>query len=259
MNLSVVLITFNEENNLDRCLKSLPHGAEIIIVDSGSQDRTGEIASSYGARFQYRKFDDYSSQKNFALSLAQGKWILSLDADEVLSEGCVKEIEKIILGNQKTAYKINRHLYFMHKKMRFGKTRDHPIRLFPAGKGAFVGLIHESFEVEKDVATKKMGSKSIVYHYSYRDLEDYFDKFNRYTSRIAHNHWQQNKSIPHKAIIAVRPWLEFFSRFILRGGLLDGYPGYVYALLGSFYAFVKYEKFRQLSCSNESRRSIDKR
>lgn len=254
MDLSVVLITLNEESNLGRCLKGLPQGAEIIIVDSGSTDRTEEIARQYGARFCYRKFDNYSNQKNHAIALASRTWVLSMDADEVLSEQCAHEIGRIILSNPDAGFRINRCLHFMGKKMRFGKTKDSPLRLFPRGKGYFVGAIHESIELNISTRLMKMSSRAIVYHYSYSDLNDYFEKFNRYTARIASNHLERNRSAPPQLLIALRPWLEFIGRFFLRGGFLDGYPGYVYALLSSFYAFVKYEKLRQLSAQSDFRR-----
>lgn len=246
MNLSVIVITLNEERQLARCLESIPKGAEIIVVDSGSEDKTREIALKYQARFFYRPFDDFSSQKNHAMNMATKDWILSLDADEVMSPECLNEIDKVIKSNDQVVYRLNRHLNFMGKDMKFGKTRDCPIRLFPKGKGKFHGKIHEVFQKEGNLVVKKLPSNAKIVHYSYRDLDDYLEKFNRYTSTIAENHLSKKTPSPNILILSIRPLYEFVARYFFRLGLLDGYPGYVYALLSSFYAFVKYEKLRNL-------------
>ena len=256
MNLSVIVITLNEEENLGQCLRSLPFGAEIVVVDSGSTDKTKEIALSCGAAFYVRAFDDYSSQKNFALQLASRSWVLAIDADEELSSDCVVAVKEIIKSDDMSkAYRLNRHLIFMGKNMRFGKTRDFPLRIFPRGKGVFVGKIHESIVLTNDLTVQKLPSKARVWHNSYEDLEDYLEKFNRYTTRVAENHFRNGKNKPKKTSIALRPWVEFLSRYLLRGGFLDGYPGYVYALLSSYYAFTKYEKLRLLYESDNHART----
>lgn len=243
-NLTVIIITLNEEANLKRCLASLPFGAQIIVVDSGSRDGTQEVAEAAGAKFVYRAFDDFASQKNFALSLAKTKWVLSLDADEVLHPNLAIKIIEIASGKfgGLAAYRIPRRLVFMGRLLRFGKTRDAPVRFFKREDIQFVGKIHESVSIGKD----KLGSLSggWISHFSYSDMSDYFLRFNRYTTEIANAHHEDGQSFSFIGHI-LRPWFEFIARYFLRGGFLDGYPGYVYALCSSLYAFIKYVKLSE--------------
>ena len=248
LNLSVVIITLNEERNLRRCLESLPLGCEISILDSGSVDQTLRIATDFNAKSSLRPFANHAEQKNAALELATRDWVLSIDADECLDETARREVMRIAGSEpQEVGFRIPRQLVFMGKPMRFGKTNDAPLRLFRRGQGQFSHAIHESLEVNGKVATL-VGK---MHHYSYADLTDYFSRFNRYTTAVAENHLAQGKMPPPKFALVSRFWLDFFQRYFLRLGLLDGYPGYVYALVSSVYAFTKYEKLRELSAADK--------
>ncbi|NDE13646.1 glycosyltransferase family 2 protein [bacterium] len=247
IDLSVVVITLNEQARLGRCLSSLPSGVEIIVLDSGSVDGTLEVARSFGARTAIRVFDNYASQKNAALAMASRRWTLSLDADEVVTPELARDLAHFTgavpteTGGQ--AFRLNRRLCFMGRAMRFGKTADKPVRLFRTGCGEFHSAIHESFEPRNGRARiAGFSPASFIIHTSYDDLTDYFDKFNRYTSRMAKV--RSSRSLGPLAFMAhvLRPFSEFVSRYFLRLGFLDGYPGYCYALLSSLYAFVKYAK-----------------
>ena len=132
---------------------------------------------------------------------------------------------------------------FMGRKMRFGKTQDQPLRLFQREVAQYVGTIHEEVKLASGAAKPLSGG--ILWHYSYRDLSDYFQRFNRYTSAIAERHAREGRKVGLWSLV-LRPWLEFFTRYVLRLGLLDGYPGYTYALISSLYAYVKYAKLREL-------------
>ena len=250
--LSVVLITLNEEKTLERCLRELPSGVELIVLDSGSKDRTVQIAESYGAAIFYRNFDNYSAQKNAAISFASRQWILSLDADEVLSEALRSSLLETLKQEdafQKfTAFKVRRVLVYMGKKLRFGKARDLPLRLFRKDQARFHGAIHEKLAVQGKIGCLK----GELLHYSYENLDDYFARFNLYTRRIAQNHFEKKKSI-FLPLHIVRPWTEFFYRYFIRLGCLDGKAGYSYALVSSLYAFVKYEKLREIYLLEEKK------
>jgi glycosyltransferase involved in cell wall biosynthesis len=245
LDLSVAIITFNEESNLPRCLASLPRGCEIIVVDSASTDNTATIAEAAGARVIQRPFTNYAEQKNFALDAASRTWVLSLDADEVLRPELRDAITELaaapLMPATPVAYHLRRKLVFMNRVMRFGKTVDRPVRLFQRGKARFENPIHERLTFKGRAGVLRSG---FLYHYSYRDLEDYFTRFNRYTTRIAAKHSDRGRPI---GIIwhLLRPWAEFFYRYILRLGFLDGYPGYTYALNSSLYAFIKYAKVKE--------------
>ena len=239
LDLSVVIIAYNEEDQLPSCLKSLPPGIEIIVLDSMSQDQTAAIATSFGAQVYQRFFTNFAEQKNAALAYGTRKWVLAIDADEQLSPELAKLLPTIINRPEGTAYRLDRRLVFMGRRMAFGKTKDRPLRLFLRGAGQYKGSIHEEY-VPKDGKILYLKG-AVLWHYSYRDLTDYFIRFNRYTSAIAEQHAAKGKK-PSFASHILRPWLEFFTRYVLRLGFLDGYPGYTYALISSTYAFVKYAK-----------------
>lgn len=244
--MSVVVITLNEEANLERCLRSLPLGVELIVIDSGSHDATVAIASTFMARVEYRPFDDYAKQKNAGLAFATRSWVLSLDADEELLPASEDFIESIVQGKGRAAYRINRHLVFMDRVMKYGRTKDHPIRLFPKGLGKFVGSIHEKIQVLPPLPVLSFPSNAVVLHYSYKNLRDYFVRFNRYTDQVALDHFNKKDPMPRFLAHVLRPWGDFLIRYFVKGGILDGYPGYVYALLSSVYGFVKYAKLREM-------------
>lgn len=243
LDLSVAIIAFNEEANLPRCLASLPKGAEIIVLDSGSRDATVAAALRFGARVEQRPFTDFMDQRNAAFALATRGWVLSIDADEELGPALAARIAQVVRAQGgPDGYRVRRRLVFMGRKMRFGKTTDHPVRLVRRGKGAFQSPIHERLVVSGAVGALD----EELLHFSYDDLSDYFERFNRYTSLVAQNHQNRGKSMPPFLVHVLRPWSDFFVRYVLRLGFLDGYPGYCYALVSSVYAFVKYAKLREL-------------
>ena len=246
IDLSVVIITFNEEANIERCLRSLPLGVETVVVDSYSSDKTCEIAARLGARVFKNPFQSYGRQKNHACSLATRRWIFSIDADEEIDVSLRDWLSSFCQNKVETAgdvFRFRRQLIFMGKTMRFGKCTDYPIRLFLRGNSRFVGDIHE--KVATQTADVKKILAGTMYHHSYKNLTDYFARFNVYTTEIAKNHHASGKKCFLPAHI-IRPWFEFFYRYILLGGFLDGYPGYTYALLSSLYSYTKYSKLLEL-------------
>ncbi len=211
-------------------------------MDSESQDRTAAIALSLGARVEQRAFSNFAEQKNAALGFATRSWVLAVDADEELSPELRERVLGLISAPTADAYQLDRRLVFMGRRMRFGKTRDRPLRLFRRGLGRYEGAIHEELRIPSGKIQFLKGP--VLWHHSYRDLSDYFQRFNRYTTAIAEQHAQQGKSQSLLSHV-LRPWMEFIGRYILRLGFLDGYPGYTYALISSLYAYVKYAKLRE--------------
>jgi glycosyltransferase involved in cell wall biosynthesis len=238
-NISLVVIAKNEEKNIQTCLNSVPKEWEKIVVDSDSSDQTAQLALTCGALVYQNKFSNYAEQKNFALSKATNDWVLSLDADEWASEDLIQKIVEVMKNPTFEAYKIRRRLVFNEKIMRFGRTTDFPVRFFNKTCGVFFGEIHEKFSLFSKAKIGYLGCE--LYHRSYDSLEDYFNKFNVYTSKIAQVKQESQQRVSVVAM-CVRPWLEFFKRYVVLCGFLDGYPGYSFALLSSFYMYVKYAK-----------------
>ena len=169
--------------------------------------------------------------------------MLSIDADEHLDDTLNNELQNMDFDSlSKCVYKIRRRLVFNHQVMRFGKTSDNPIRLFPSSS-RFRNAIHEVIDYS-DMTLKKISGTII--HHSYKNHEDYFKRFNSYTSKIAKNHYSNNKKAPPVLLHCLRPFFEFVSRFFLRLGFLDGRNGFTYALYSSLYAYVKYEKLVEI-------------
>ena len=238
--LSVVLITLNEEENLSALLPDIPKGAEIIVLDSGSQDKTKNLALSHGAHFELRTFDHYANQRNHALSLATRPWTLVLDADERPDPLLWSEILAAVTDKPSKAYRLCRRLVFASRKMRFGRTKDRAARLFPTGSAYYNHEIHESVVFKSPLSQADL--RGVLWHFSYKNLSDYFLKFNRYTTLVAQARITGHAALPSKQLLALRLPVDFFMRYIIRGGFLDGWQGFLWAVLGSFYGFVKYAK-----------------
>ena len=154
--LSVVIITLNEEKRLSNCLRSLPRGSEVVVLDSGSTDRTEQIARDFGATFHVRAFTNHAEQKNAALALATRAWALAIDADEVLTKELSDEVSRISQEQAPAhqAYSIKRKLIFMNKRLNYGKSTDWPVRLFKRDSGRYESEIHERFVLSSGSAKR---------------------------------------------------------------------------------------------------------
>ena len=240
MKISLVMIAKNEEKNIAKSLESVKGlVSEIIVVDSGSTDNTNKVAQSYGAKIFKRTFDNFSAQKNYALSLALNEWVLHLDADEVLSEEIKEEIKKTIENTQYDGFLLTRENFFLGKKMKYsGIAKEDRLRLAKKSLSKYVGgIIHEEL-----VVNGKIGKlNNVFYHYTCQNLDGYFNKFEQYTTFGALKMADKNKKAKIIDII-FRPPFEFIKRYILKLGFLDGFEGFVWAVLGSYYSFAKYIK-----------------
>jgi len=236
MKISAVLVTFNEEKNIKRCLDSLKFCSEIIVVDSGSTDKTLQIAKKYGARIFYKEFSDFSSIKNFGIRKAKNNWILSIDADEEISKELEKKIKKAI-ENECNGYYIRRINYFLGKPIKYsGWGNDYQLRLFKKEKGFFSGAVHESIKIKG----KTGFIKAPILHYSYIDSKSYFEKMNRYTSMQA----QKPKHFLFLKLF-FSPFFKFIKMFFMKAGFLDGLRGFILAIYSSFSEFVKISKMME--------------
>ena len=248
--LSVFLITKQEGKNLDKCLASVKDIAdEIIIVDSGSTDNTLEIAKKYGAKIFHKDFVSFTEQKNFSLSKCSLPWALNLDADEYLTSALATEIKKTL--SKKTdidGYFLIRNNIFLGRQMKHsGIAAEARLRLVKTAKAKYVGgLVHEELVVEGKTATLK----NTFMHNTYTSIEQYFEKFNRYSTLAALTMQQKHKkfSIFH----LLRAPFEFIKIYFLRLGFLDGFQGFLWALFNAWYKVVKYTKLWDLSRENKN-------
>lgn len=250
MQLSVVLITLNSEKTLFKTLEAVKWADEIVLVDSGSTDGTLEIAQKFKAKIIYRAFAGYGSQKNFATQQASHDWILSLDDDEILTPELQQEIQSLYLQNTDfQGYKIPRSLIFLGKLLRFsGEYRRLTLRLFNRKHGNWnAEYVHESVEVQGKIGILKHQ----IFHDSYRDLTDYFNKFNKYTSLGAKTLVEREKTVSTFKIISRFP-ITFLKIYLLKGSCLDGYAGFMWALLTAMNPVVKYAKLRELTNPSSS-------
>jgi glycosyltransferase involved in cell wall biosynthesis len=285
LSLSVVIITKNEEANLARTLQSVAWADEIVIVDSGSTDRTREIAESFHAKFFVEAWKGFAAQKNSALQKAGGDWILSLDADEELEPALADEIRQTLSASPSAAgFWIPRKNFFLGRWIRHGGFYPDPkLRLFRRGAGKFQDrLVHEDIQLSGPTAKLK----NHLLHHAYPTLETYLEHMNRYSSlgaemmltrvvremteakrareatispQVARTLDQVNNEI--KRIrpeaqslvdfsfldIVIRPRLTFFYNYILRGGFLDGREGLLLHLYHANYVSWKYAKAWELN------------
>lgn len=234
--LSVAIITFNEEKKIEKTLKAVSDMTnDIVIVDSFSQDKTIDIAEKYGARVFSEKWKGYGAQKNSAIEKCKNKWILLIDADEVVSEDLKQELYKIVNENNDIVYEINRCSICFGKEIKYGGwSKDYVVRLFKKGSGQLDNaVIHEKFIT--DYKIKRIDQK--LYHYTYLDLEEYFSKFNKYTTAGAIRRNNRNKKATLLSII-FNPIFKFFKMYILKLGILDGLHGFILAVFAYIYNFV---------------------
>ncbi len=247
ISLSVVVITYNEEKNIGRCLESIKGVADdILIVDSFSIDKTKEICQSFGATFIQHIFDGYIEQKNYASGQASSDYILSLDADEALSE----ELRRSILGVKKNwgfdGYGMNRLTNYCGKWIRHGGWYpDRKIRLFDRRKGRWAGINpHDRFEISDSSANVQHLHGDIL-HYSYTSISGHIKQVDYFTEIAARTLFEKKERASLGRIV-IAPVFRFIRDYFLKLGFLDGYFGFVISTISSHAVFVKYVKLRQL-------------
>jgi glycosyltransferase involved in cell wall biosynthesis len=260
--LSVVLITQNEESNLERTLGSVRDlvrdlGGEILVLDSGSTDRTLQIAYDSGAKVFVEPWKGFAAQKNSAIAKASCDWVLSLDADEEVSPE-LSQWTHNLLGEQKTPAQVNgfwiaRRNYFLGRWIRHGGFwPDRKLRLFRRGTGRLANRsVHEVIEVEGSTAPCDAEGAALVHH-SYPTLTDYLEHMNRYSS-LGGEMAATARPRPFSPVdIVLRPAATFLYNYVLRLGFLDGREGLLLHLYHSAYVSWKYAKAWEIGRSRDS-------
>jgi len=245
-NISAVIITFNEEQFIEKCLTSLEGIAdEIVVVDSFSTDRTEEICRKYNVKFIQHPFDGFRDQKNYALQMATYKNILSLDADEALSDRLRESILKIKDKWECEAYRVSRRNNYCGTWIRFsGWYPDYQLRLFCADHGKWGELnLHEKFKMSNGAVVGKL--KGDLLHWPYISLEDHKNKMEKYSLIGAEEYYKSGKKASLFTPYIHLTW-GFFRTYIIRGGFLDGRNGFIICSLYAKSAFKKYNRLREL-------------
>jgi glycosyltransferase involved in cell wall biosynthesis len=244
MDLSVVIITKNEEQNIARCLESVKWADEIIVIDDHSTDRTREIAAQYGAQVYLLPWRGYGHAKREGVKRARGNWILSIDADEEVSSELADEIRHILSnGTPCAGFYLPRKTNFLGRWIyNSGWYPDPVLRLFQKKQGNFSeAAVHEKVLLNGNVGILKGDLR----HYSDPNLEHYLEKFNRYTTLGAEAAYREGKKSRWFDIV-VRPPVAFIKHYISKQGFRDGFEGFVISVMSAVAVFVKYAKLRQL-------------
>ena len=245
--ISCVLITRDEEKNITQCLAGAAFCDEIIVVDSGSGDRTRELAEARGAKVFMRPFSGFSDQKNYGISRASGEWIFLIDADERVSPELCAEVLRAVEAPGVDGYWIPRRNRLFGRWMCHGASAgDTQLRLLRRGKGLFEGTVHERVNCPGVVAKLK----NPLDHHSTGSLGVYMKKLNHYTSLEAFELSKQRPAVLEKQM-KQKPLLKFFYDTVLRGGLLDALEGFLFGTLSAYYDFIKRAKAWELSVKRD--------
>lgn len=250
--LSVVIITYNEEKNIARCIESVQDIADdIVIVDSYSTDNTKSICEQYNVRFIEHKFEGHIQQKNWAITQAENPYILSLDADEVLSEQLKKSILQVKENWTCDGYYFNRLTNYCGKWVRHsGWYPDKKLRLWDSRKGKWAGVNpHDKFKLDKGSSQGYL--KGDLLHFSFYSITQHIDQVNKFSGIAAIEAYNKGKKATLVKIL-LKPYWKFFRDYLLKMGILDGYYGYVICKISAHATFIKLTKLREQYKNHQS-------
>ncbi len=247
MKLSVLVITLNEEEDIGDCLESVKWADEIVVVDSGSTDRTVAIARQYTDRVIDRPWSGYTAQRNFAIDSATYDWVLCLDADERLSAPLIAEIQAVV-NFDCAGYEMPRRNFFLGQFIRYaGWYPDYGVRLFDRRCGRFLErAVHEPLQIKGE--TRRL--RYPIEHYTYRSLSDYHEKSERYAALGALELHRQMKLFSVFDLVGHSAW-TFFRTYFLQQGFRDGVYGLLLSGLSSHHTFLKYAKLWEIEKMNK--------
>ena len=249
MKLSAVIITYNEERNIERCLTSLQDVAdEIVVIDSFSKDRTEEICKSFGVTFIQNPFEGHIQQKNFAIQSATNDWILSLDADEALTPELQENIVKVKENQEFNGYKMNRLTNYCGHWVKYcGWYPDTKTRFINRNFGKWEGVNpHDRLDLKKGESVGFL--KGDILHYSYYTQEDHLKQI-EYFGDIAAKELFQSGGKSNWFKISIKTTAQFIKSFILKKGILDGKTGFTISRLSAYATYRKYYKLFKLQKS----------
>ncbi len=248
MKISGVIITRNEEKHIFDTIKNLFSVCdEVVVVDSGSTDKTEELAKKAGAKFVFNKWEGYVEQRNFCHSVVSNDWLLVLDADERLSDKLVKEIKKLKqngFNSEIKGFEFFRNLIFMGKKFKNNRfTCEKKIRLYHKDYGKWVGgRVHENIKINGKV--KRI--KAFIDHYPYPTIDFAVEKLNNYAYLMAKDRFEKGKNIGLISL-NLKIFFTFLKKYILDLKFLKGMEGFILAKIETNYTFLKYAKLYELN------------
>ena len=242
---SAIVVSFNEEENIGRCLESIKWCDEIVVVDSFSTDRTLEICRQFTDIVIQRKWTGYRDQKQFAHSQTSKDWVLMLDSDEEVTAALQTEIREALRtdGAKYAGYLVPRLVFYLDRWWRRGGWYpDYDVRLFRRDVATWGGSDpHEKIIVDGPVRRLR----NPLHHFSYRDIDDHIDRINRFTSissgelRKQGQRWRLSDAL-------LRPAFRFFRCYFLKRGFMEGFAGFHVAVTAAMYVFLKYAKLWEL-------------
>ncbi|MBI4865328.1 MAG: glycosyltransferase family 2 protein [Candidatus Wallbacteria bacterium] len=237
--LSVVIITFNEERNIARCLDSVAFAGERVVVDSASTDRTVELARERSARVVQQEWLGFGPQKNHAIGQATRGWVLVLDADEWIPEPLAREIAQVLRAPSADVYEIRRETLFLGRPMTHCWSGDWTARLFRRGTARYDDRpVHERLLVDAGARGGRLAQPYM--HDTYRDLSHYVEKMNRYSDLFAYGGGAASRV--GLARLLGSPLWAFAKMYLLKRGFLDGVEGLILSAGTGYYHLLKYAK-----------------
>ena len=247
--LSVVILTYNEEKNIQRCIESvLDIADEIVVVDSFSTDDTKQICSNYpNIKFIEHKFEGYIEQKNYALTQASNDYIFSLDADEAPDKILIESIKGIKNNWQSPGYSMNRFTNYCGKWIKHcGWYPDVKLRIFDRRLGSWTGINPHDVYMFSDSDMQPIHLKGDILHYSYYSISQHIQQVDNFTNINSREAFNKGKNVSVFGIVFRTVW-KFFRDYIIKLGILDGYYGFVISAISSFATFSKYVKLKELN------------
>lgn len=238
--ISAIIITKNEERNIEKCLQSVRWCDEIIIIDDKSSDRTIEIAKKYKATVYSRALNNnFSDQRNFGVSKAKNEWILFIDGDEIISVALTYEIQSAISVKDQdltdfSGFYLRRSDFIWGKTLKYGEAGNMKLlRLFKKNSGKWEGAVHEKWKISGKVGLLK----NPIIHFPHQSISEFLSEINFYTT-IRAQYLYSRKLKTNALLIALYPSSKFIFNYFLKKGFLDGIYGLIYALLMSFHSFL---------------------
>ncbi len=240
--ITAAIITFNEEGNIHAALESVKWADEIIVVDSGSSDKTVEICRSYTDKVFVNPWPGHVQQKNFAVDKSSNEWIISIDADERVSSLLASEIKKELRLPRADAYQVNRRSFYLGRWINFsGWYPDRKVRVFRKSRARWGGINPHDKVVVRGCVKRLEGD---LYHYTYRNISHNVQAINSFTDISSREYLLKRKGSSFDMVL--RPPMAFIKKFFIKQGFRDGIPGFIIAVSTAYYVFLKYAKIWEL-------------